>query len=49
MCTKSHRPQRSWDGNIKTDLKEVDRDSMVWILLSQDQGPANRMMDVGVS
>jgi hypothetical protein len=31
------RPRRRWLGNIKIDLREIGRDSMVWINLAQDR------------
>jgi hypothetical protein len=32
------RPTRSWEGNIKMDLQEVDCEGMDWIELAQDRG-----------
>jgi hypothetical protein len=31
------RPRRRWDGNISTYLKEMGRDDVNWIHLSQDR------------
>jgi hypothetical protein len=36
-----HRPFKSWEDNIKTDLKEAGWEGVDWILLDQD---ANKLL-----
>jgi hypothetical protein len=32
------RPMCRWDDNLKTDLKEIEWESVDWIYLAQDRG-----------
>jgi hypothetical protein len=31
------RPRRKWEGNVKMDLRDIERGSMDWINLSQNR------------
>jgi hypothetical protein len=45
------RPRRRWMDNVKMDLREIERDGMVWIDLDQDKyrrrALVNKIMNLG--
>jgi hypothetical protein len=51
-CSTLRRPRRRWQGNIKMDIKETERDYVDWIHLAQDkiqwQTSVNMVMNLQV-
>jgi hypothetical protein len=41
------RPRRRWVDNIKVDLREIERDGMVWIDLAQDRDRWRAQVKIG--
>jgi hypothetical protein len=43
------RPRRRWVDNVKIYLREIEWVGMDWIVLAQDKGKRNAVMDIQVS
>jgi len=38
-------PRHRWQGNVVTDLKEIEREGVDWIVLAQDKGKCFTIMN----